>query len=226
MKQPRTPATLTALALTLALTGCSDQAESEDPTPTAAAASEPANEEPMNTVRTYPTDADYYFIGDDGRSVGKFTIPTEPTEEINHIFTSLIPDEESTFIKVTVDNREGESQFTVDDITGYDTDGKEYKYQDFGATMSGPLWSVWEDIDISDDAAMQEYDELEALVDKYDNDIEPGAIKDVWLISQETSLPDELTRLGINGGSSYMGGTDALPVEMAEFDLDFEAPTN
>ncbi|NIH72230.1 hypothetical protein [Auritidibacter ignavus] len=92
--------------------------------------------------------------------------------------------------------------------------------------MSGPLWSVWEDIDISDDAAMQEYDELEALVDKYDNDIEPGAIKDVWLISQETSLPDELTRLGINGGSSYMGGTDALPVEMAEFDLDFEAPTN
>ncbi|WGH82516.1 hypothetical protein QDX25_05025 [Auritidibacter ignavus] len=125
-----------------------------------------------------------------------------------------------------MDNREGESQFTVDDITGYDTDGKEYKYQDFGATMSGPLWSVWEDIDISDDAAMQEYDELEALVDKYDNDIEPGAIKDVWLISQETSLPDELTRLGINGGSSYMGGTDALPVEIAEFDLDFEAPTN
>lgn len=179
---------------------------------------------PDSPPTTYPTNADYYFFGD-GRAIGKFSLPTEPTEEINETFTALTPDDEATFIKVTVDNREGESQYTVEDITGYDTDGKEYQYQEFGASMAEPLWTMWEDIDIWDDAEMQQHDDLEAILDSHDNIIEPGAIKDVWLISPETDLPEEFSRLGINGGSSYAGGTDPLPVEMAEFDLDFEAPT-
>jgi len=172
---------------------------------------------------SYPTNADYYFFGD-GRVVGKFTLPTEPTEEIQKTFASLLPDDKATFIKVTIDNREGESQYTVNDITGYDADGKEYKYQEFGSSMSEPLWSMWENIDLGDDAEMQQYDELDATLDKYDYNVEPGAIKDVWLISPEADLPDEFSRLGVNGGSSYIGGSDPLPVEMAEFDLDFESP--
>lgn len=174
---------------------------------------------------SYPTNADYYFFGD-GRVVGKFSIPTEPTDEMSEAFAELAPGDDATFIKVTVDNREGESQYTVDDITGYDADGKEYQYQEYGASMAEPLWAIWEDIDVHDDAAMQRYDELEASLDDHDNTIEPGAIKDVWLISPESGLPEEFSRLGVNGGSSYMGGSDPLPAEMAEFDLDFEASTN
>lgn len=177
----------------------------------------------MDGPTAYPTNADYYFFGE-GRAIGKFSLPTEPTEEIQEAFKVLAPDDEATFIKVTVDNREGDSQYTVDDISGYDADGKEYQYQDLGASMAEPLWSIWEDIDIHSHAEMQQYDELEATLDSHDNIIEPGAVKDVWLISPEANLPDEFSRLGINGGSSYMGGTDPLPVEMAEFDLDFEAP--
>lgn len=173
----------------------------------------------------YPTNSDYYFFGD-GRTIGKFSLPTEPTEEIQEAFTTLAPNDEATFIKVTVDNREGESQYTVDHITGYDADGKEYQYQEFSASMAEPLWSIWENIDVHDDAEMQQYEDLEATLDSHDNIIEPGAIKDVWLISPEANLPEEFSRLGINGGSSYMGGTDPLPAEMAEFDLDFEAPAS
>ena len=182
--------------------------------------------DPLDAMPTsYPTNEDYYFFGDD-RAVGKFSIPTEPNEEISNTFNTLLPDEDATFIKVTVDNREGESQYSVDTITGYDTDGKEYEFQDFGATMSEPLWDMWENIDIWDDNAMETYEHLESIVFGMDTTVEPGAVKDVWLISQETNLPDEFEKLGINGGSSYIGGSDPLPADIAEFDLSFEAPTN
>src|SRR5699024_1229622 len=150
--------------------------------------------DPLDAMPTsYPTNEDYYFFGD-GRVVGKFSIPTEPTEEITTTFEALLPEEEATFIKVTVDNREGESEYSVDTITGYDTDGKEYEFQDFGGSMSEPLWDMWEDIDIWDDNAMDTYDELENIVFNMDTNVEPGAVKDVWLISQDTDLPDEFTR--------------------------------
>lgn len=226
--KPLTFLTVTALILT----ACSNQEPEVAPKPDETATEvkpEEGTEEPVeynaDTPTGYPTNADYYFFGD-GRVVGKFSIPTEPSEDVLEVFNELVPEDESTFIKVTVDNREGESQYSVDTIAGYDSDGKEYEFQDFGGSMSDPLWSMWEDIDLDDDAAIDTHDRLEDMVYSFDTNIEPGAVKDVWLISEETDLPDEFTRLGVNGGSSYMGGSDPLPVEMAEFDLSFEAPTD
>lgn len=73
--------------------------------------------------------------------------------------------------------------------------------------MAEPLWAVWEDLDLSNDAAMTEYDRLDALVsDIGDIYVDPGAVKDIWLIYRDTDLPDEFTRLGTNGGAGYMGG--------------------
>lgn len=238
-----TPLTILAV-LALALVGCGSTEASNDEPQNAEEAQQQYADEPESqginpmqvddedaihedpdTPASYPTNEDYYFFGDD-RAVGKFSIPTEPNEEISNTFNTLLPDEDATFIKVTVDNREGESQHSVDTITGYDTDGKEYEFQDFGATMSEPLWDMWENIDIWDDNAMETYEHLESTVFGMDTTVEPGAVKDVWLISQETNLPDEFEKLGINGGSSYIGGSDPLPADIAEFDLSFEAPTN
>lgn len=182
--------------------------------------------DPFEAMPTsYPSDTDYYFFGD-GRAIGKFSIPTEPTEDVTDVLATLAPDTAATFIKVTVDNREGESQYTVDTITGYDADGQEYNFEEFGAVMSEPLWEMWENVDIFDDAAVDQHDDLSARTDSFDNSIEPGAVKDIWLISQTTDLQDEFARLGVNGGSSYMGGFDPLPLRWQSSISTLRPPTN
>src|SRR5699024_231667 len=103
-------------------------------------------------------------------------------------------------------------------------------YHNFNASSAEPRSEIWENINVHDDAAMAEYDELEANpAMNMDTSVDPGALKDVWLISHEAELPDEFTTLGANGGRAYAGGSEVHSAEHAEdagVDLDFEAPTN
>lgn len=243
MKHARITATLSILAL--ALVGCGTTESDSEPQATTETAEQPQpqqtpTEDPMAQDSTadqpysghadsYPTDHTYFFYTPEG-ALAKFDIPSEPSEDVSYVFNRLLPEDDASFVKVTVDNREGSEVVMMDNIVGHDEAGKEYRFQDFSASMAEPLWDVWENIDIHDDAAMAEYDGLEANpAMNMDTYVDPGALKDVWLISQEAELPDEFTTLGANGGGTYAGGSEVHSAEHAEdagVDLNFEAPTN
>jgi hypothetical protein len=183
--------------------------------------------DPMH-VGSIQSEGDFFFFNDEG-ALGKFTLPTEPSADVKLLLDRLIPDYDPLVTKVTVDNRKGSTSYDVNDITGFDDAGKTYEFTELGSTLAEPQWDYYESLDIFNDAEQAAYEEVEQIIYAMDSTVEAGAIEDVWLILPEGKLPKQFTRLGINGGSQYFGGSEAIPAEQASdwnADLSFKSPNN
>src|SRR5699024_12876548 len=93
---------------------------SEQPTPQQAPTEEPAAQDPNSDqpysvhADSYPTDHTYFFYTPEG-ALAKFDIPSEPSEDVSYVFNKLLPEEDASFVKVTVDNREGSEVVMMED---------------------------------------------------------------------------------------------------------------
>lgn len=186
--------------------------EYEDEEPYIADEEDITRDEDGKPIDVYPTDESYWTSSDEG-TVAKLELDAEPTEEIAEIQEGIeelsvelgegdYSSEGQTFMKVTVDNREGEDSawIDVDETYGLDEDGQEYEFVDFSEEASDALWDM--DMAVGEDNEPRIRELKDTIVDQdFDDDIvKVGQVSEFWLTADD--LPEEFRYFVFNSDNA------------------------
>lgn len=213
----RRTASLTALTLGLALTGCSqasgENAPSTDITSAAASATAPTTPTTSTTPTTYELNQTFSATTSHG---AKLTVemPAEGPSDAEDLRRELSVDPIS-YTRVHIDNRQGTRDVSVHAVTIHDEDGQAYEFSDLSAShvadwgphhsdklngVEGESGYTLDDGTVLNESIGANLNNRRVeLHDKYldGGDAPKLKVVDGWLASTETKLPERITGITI-----------------------------